>query len=204
MPLDLSIHPLRQDHYFAGIIDTISLTPIQPQESHLRALANSIIGQQLSVKAADTIIARTNLVLDLSDPTAILQADSDELRAQGISRPKLRYLRALAEHHQREAALWSSPEQLTDEQLLAELTSITGVGLWTAQMFLIFQLQRPDIFPARDLILQRALNRFFTLPDGNRAREHTAESFAQRWAPHRSLASRLLWKWESQVNKRQH
>ena len=184
-------------------MDTLSLAPIQPQESHFRALAHSIISQQLSVKAADTIIARTNLVLDLSDPTAILEADTDELRAQGMSRPKLRYLRALAEHHLRETALWSNPEQLTDEQLLTELTSITGVGLWTAQMFLMLQLQRPDIFPARDLILQRAINRFFTLPDGNRARERAAEGFARRWAPHRSLASRLLWKWESQVSNRQ-
>ena len=196
--LELSQHPLSEDSYFSGIIDRLSLTSIRPRESHLRALAHSIISQQLSIKAADTIITRTALVVDLSDPKAILDADSVDLRNQGISRPKLRYLRALADHHQSNPDLWKNPEHLSDDQLLSELTSITGVGLWTAQLFLMFQLQRPDIFPARDLILQRAVGRWFALPNRGRARERAAESIAQRWAPHRSLASRLLWKWESQ------
>ena len=196
--LDLSTHPLREDDYLAGIIDSLSLAPIQAQDSHLRALAFSIISQQLSIKAADTIIARIILVVDLSDPKAILNAGSDELRAQGISRPKIRYLKALADHHQSNPVLWRNPENLSDEQLLTELTSITGVGLWTAQLFLMFQLQRPDIFPARDLILQRAIGRWVALPDRGRARERAVENVAKSWAPHRSLASRILWKWESQ------
>ena len=202
--LDLSTHPLKEDSHLAGIIDSLSLAPLQPQESHLRALAHSIISQQLSVKAADTIIARITLVVDLSDLNAILNADSEELRAQGVSRPKIRYLKALAHHHQTNPKLWKNPDSLSDESLLQELTSITGVGLWTAQLFLMFQLQRPDIFPARDLILQRAVARWFTLPTRGKARERTAEEVAQRWAPYRSLASRLLWKWECQTNNREH
>lgn len=200
--LNLSAHPLSQDPILGKLAQSIELTELQPNPSHLFALCNSIISQQLSVKASNTIINRVNEVVDLSAPQQILDCESDQLRAQGVSRPKLRYLRAVARHQLDNEQLWRCPEALPDSELLAELTSITGVGLWTAQLFLLFQLKRPNLFPARDLILQRAVGRLTKLPDHGRARERITERFAERWSPHRSVASRLLWKWESQRDPR--
>jgi DNA-3-methyladenine glycosylase II len=156
-------------------------------------LLRSIVGQQLSTKAARTIYGR---VLDLfggetPSPQALLDADPDALRAAGLSGAKVRYVRSLAEHVlSGELELERLPE-LGDEQVAREVTAVKGLGQWTADMFLIFHLARPDVLPVGDLGVRRAVQRAYGLEELPSAEE--LERLGERWAPHRSLAALYLW-----------
>jgi DNA-3-methyladenine glycosylase II len=158
------------------------------------ALLRSIVGQQLSTKAARSIYQR---LVDRYDghaptPAQILEADPEDIRSVGLSRAKVAYLRDLAEHvEDGELRLDLLPE-LDDAEVVAELTAIKGLGLWTAQMFLMFHLGRPDVLPVGDLGIRRAVERAYELdevPD-----PATLERIAMPWRPYRTLACLYLWR----------
>jgi DNA-3-methyladenine glycosylase II len=157
------------------------------------ALLRSIVGQQLSTAAARTIYGR---VVDLfggstPSPQELLDADPDALRAAGLSGAKVRYVRSLAEHVlSGELELERLPE-LGDEEVAREVTAVKGLGQWTAHMFLIFHLGRPDVLPVGDLGVRRAVERAYGLEALPSAEE--LERLGERWAPYRSLASLYLW-----------
>jgi DNA-3-methyladenine glycosylase II len=156
-------------------------------------LLRAIVGQQLSTKAATTIYRR---VLDLfgrhaPTPRQLLRADPDELRAAGLSRAKVAYLRDLALHVEQGTLELERLPELPDEEVAAQLTAIKGLGQWTADMFLIFHLGRPDVLPVGDQGIRRAIQleyRRRKLPDAKRMR-----SIARPWQPYRSLACLYLW-----------
>jgi len=158
------------------------------------ALVRSIVGQQLSTKAARTIYGRLTELFGgkTPSPAELLAADPEDVRAAGLSRPKVSYLRSLAEHVQTGELELERLSELPDEEVSAQLTAVKGLGQWTADMFLIFHLGRPDVLPVGDLGVRRAVERAYALaeiPDAAKLTE-----IAEPWRPHRSLASLYLWR----------
>ena len=158
------------------------------------ALVRSIVGQQLSTKAARTIYERLVALFHDHTPTPeeLLKADTDKMRAAGLSRPKISYLRSLAEHVISGELELDRLTELPDEEVTEQLTAVKGLGQWTADMFLIFHLGRPDVLPVGDLGVRRAVEREYGLPDLPDAAQLT--EIAEPWRPSRSLASLYLWR----------
>jgi DNA-3-methyladenine glycosylase II len=162
---------------------------------HYGALVRTITGQQLSVMAARAIYGRLTARFDERPPTPqqILADDPEELRAAaGLSRAKVSYLRSLAEHVISGELELGRLDDLSDEDAIAELVAVKGLGLWSAHMFLMFHLDRPDVLPVGDLGIRRAIERAYGLdglPDSA-----TMEAIAEPWRPYRTLACRYLWR----------
>jgi DNA-3-methyladenine glycosylase II len=158
-------------------------------------LVRSIAGQQLSVKAARSIFLRLQARFDGRTPTPeeILADDPEALRAAaGFSRAKVRSLRSLAEHVQRGELELDRLTQLDDETIIAELTAVKGIGEWTAHMFLMFTLHRPDVLPVGDLGVRNAVMRAYGLERPPDPQALTA--IAEPWRPHRTRACLYLWR----------
>jgi DNA-3-methyladenine glycosylase II len=157
------------------------------------ALLRSIVGQQLSTKAAATIYGRLTDIFGGHAPTPrqLIAADPDAIRAAGLSRPKIAYLRDLARHVEDGTLELERLPELPDEEVTAQLTAIKGLGQWTADMFLMFHLGRPDVLPVGDQGIRRALKVQYRLrkpPDPKRM-----ERIARPWRPYRTLACIYLW-----------
>jgi DNA-3-methyladenine glycosylase II len=157
------------------------------------ALLRSIVGQQLSTKAARTIYGRMLELFDGHAPTPkqLLAADPDAIRAAGLSRPKIAYLRDLAQHVEDGELELERLHELPDEDVIEQLTAVKGIGDWSAHMFLMFHLGRPDILPVGDLGIRNAVKtqyRLRKLPDPKRL-----ERIARPWRPYRTLACLYLW-----------
>ena len=156
-------------------------------------LLRSVIGQQLSVKAAATIYDR---FLDLFDgrtptPEQLLEIEPQRLRDVGFSWRKVEYVRDLAEHVLSGELELDRLDELPDEEVIAEITAIRGFGLWSAQMFLIFFLDRPDVLPAGDLGVRKAVQVAYGLEEMPSPAE--VEARGESWRPQRTLASIYLW-----------
>lgn len=159
------------------------------------ALVDAIASQQLSVKAASTILGRVRaLGADgaAPGPAELLALADEELRACGLSRAKAAYVKDLARRFESGALRPERIASLEDEAVIAELTAVKGVGRWTAEMVLIFSLGRPDVLPVDDLGLRSAVQRAFGLAE----RPTPAEvlRMGDRWRPYRSLATLYLWR----------
>ena len=169
---------------------------------HLRArrvpvfqsLVQAIIYQQLNGKAADTILARfLKLFGDgFPSPAGILASTPEQLRSAGLSKPKAKYVRGVAE----KAVDGGLPsladcDEMTDAEIVEKLTELNGVGRWTVEMFLIFNLARPDVLPVHDLGVRRGFQIAYRrkMPEPEQL-----EKFGQRWKPYRTLAARYLWR----------
>jgi DNA-3-methyladenine glycosylase II len=162
---------------------------------HYGALVRSIVGQQLSTKAARAIYTRLTDRFGGRPPTPaeILADDPDALRAAaGLSRAKVSFLRSLAEHVVEGSLDLEHLGQLSDDEVAAELVAVKGLGPWSADMFLMFQLQRPDILPVGDLGIRNAIKLHYGLDELPSPAE--MEQIAEPWRPHRTLASLYLWR----------
>lgn len=162
-----------------------------PRANYFEALCESIISQQLSVKASDTIFRRFREATDLI-PSRIVELDEVTQKTVGLSGQKARYLRDLAEHFVRDANVFGHLDTLSDDDVIVELTKVKGIGVWTAQMFLMFTLARPDVFAPDDLGLLNAIMRAYGLPD--RPTKQEAITRAAAWTPYRSTACFHLWR----------
>jgi DNA-3-methyladenine glycosylase II len=158
------------------------------------ALVRSIVGQQLSTKAARTIYERLTELFDGHTPTPreLLETDPEGIRAAGLSRPKVAYLRDLAEHVEDGELDLEHLAELPDDEVSAQLTAVKGLGQWTADMFLIFHLGRPDVLPVGDLGIRRAAQIEYGLDDLPDPAQ--LERLAEAWRPYRSLACLYLWR----------
>lgn len=177
----------------AKIIDKIKLYELRKEKNHFKKLVRSIIGQQLSVKAAETIMNRFCALFGTRFPTPkeILKMDEEKIRACGISYSKIAYIKDLAMHVEEKKIDLKKIEKSGDEEIIEALTAIKGIGRWTAEMFLIFSLGREDVFSHGDLGLKNAIKKLYGLrkhPSPERARV-----ISDKWKPYRSLASRYLW-----------
>jgi DNA-3-methyladenine glycosylase II len=158
------------------------------------ALVRAIVGQQLSVLAARSIYARLleHFGGEAPTPAQLLAAEPEEMRAAaGLSRAKVGFLRSLAEHIESGELELGRISALPDEELVTELTAVKGLGTWTAHMFMIFELRRPDVLATGDLGVRRAAERAYGLPGLPAADE--LERMAEPWRPYRSAACLLLW-----------
>jgi len=201
-PLAPALTHLRAaDATLAGVIEAVGAFDLAaprpgeaPPADHYGALVRSIVGQQVSVAAARAIYLR---LVERSGgrtptPAEVVAADPDELRGAGLSRAKVASLRSLAEHVLSGALELDRLEQLPDEVVLAELVAVRGIGAWTAQMFLMFRLQRPDVLPTGDVGIQRAVQLAYALAERPDAAQLAA--IAAPWRPWRTVACRYLWR----------
>jgi len=165
------------------------------QTAHYDALVRAIVGQQLSTKAAAAIYRRLADRFGGRGPTPqeVLADDPELLRAAaGLSRAKVTFLHSLAEHVINGSLELEKLDQLSDDEVIAELTAVKGIGVWSAHMFLMFHLERPDVLAVGDLGVRKAMMLAYGLevmPD-----PATMEAIAASWSPHRTLACRYLWR----------
>jgi DNA-3-methyladenine glycosylase II len=157
------------------------------------ALLRSIVGQQLSTKAASTIYGRMLELFGGHPPTPkqLLAADPDAIRTAGLSRPKINYLRDLAQHVEDGELELDRLDELPDEEVIEQLIAVKGIGEWSAHMFLMFHLGRPDVLPVGDQGIRNAIMRQYRLrkiPDAKRM-----EKISKPWRPYRTLACLYLW-----------
>ena len=160
--------------------------PLRRRDQGFGAICDAVVGQQISTQAAGAILARMTAA-GLVDEAAIAGADEDSLRAAGLSRPKIRYLRGIAQ-----AGIdWPGLGDLPDDEVIARLTALPGIGRWTADIYLKFALGRADAFAAGDLALAEAARLLYDLPGRPGPAELTR--LAEPWRPWRSVAARALW-----------
>ncbi|KKT41735.1 MAG: HhH-GPD family protein [Candidatus Collierbacteria bacterium GW2011_GWB2_44_22] len=185
---------LKKDPRMKPLLKRYSVEARGVSEDLFRDLLESIIGQQLSVKAAGTIINRfMGLFPDQKNikPEDILARDEESLRSVGLSRQKISYLRSLSEFVVSEKIILATLPDLPDEQVISHLTLVKGIGRWTAEMILIFSLGREDVFSVGDLGLRTAVSRIYGV---DREDKLKIEKISQTWSPYRSLASLYLWR----------
>lgn len=171
------------------LIGDISLTK---REDHFKSLVRSCIGQQLSVKAAKTIYARFEELVGEITPEAVLKFSDEELRSVGLSKQKIAYLRDLSEKVLAKEVDLDQLERMDNDEIRKVLTSVKGIGPWTAEVFLIFSLGRTDVLPVGDLGLQRACQWLYQVERDNNGKQ-LIKSHASKWHPHYTAASLYLW-----------
>jgi DNA-3-methyladenine glycosylase II len=182
---DPVIAALMREHGACGLADAQHVDPF-------RALLHAIIGQQLSTKAAATIVRRfMDLLNGRPTPTAIARLTDAEMRAVGISGQKVRYIRDLCARLSDGSLDLHALRVLSDDQVVEALTQVKGIGRWTAEMFLMFRLQRPDVLPVGDLGIVKAVQRAYRLRSAPTADRLTR--IGERWRPYRSVACWYLW-----------
>lgn len=171
---------------WARVLPELGPLPLRRQADGFAAMAQAIVGQQVSVAAAAAIWARLDAA-GLTTEAALREASDEDLRAAGLSRPKARYLRGIAE-----ARLdWEGLRDLPDDQAIAHLVALPGIGVWTAEIYLKFALGRADVFAAGDLALQEAARIMYGLPA--RPGPAALRELALPWQPWRAVAARGLW-----------
>ncbi len=157
---------------------------------YFESLCRSIIGQQVSVAAANAIYGRFAERTEL-DPARVVALELDDIKAIGLSKQKAGYLHDLAEHFVDNPAVYNHLDTQTDEQVIEELTAVKGIGVWTAQMFLMFTLARPDVFAPDDGGLQRGMMKLYGWTELPPKKELAMR--AEAWRPYRTVASLHLW-----------
>jgi len=163
----------------------------QPRGDYFFSLCRSIIGQQVSVAAAAAILGRFEAAAKFKPDRVVKLSDAD-MKSIGLSRQKTAYIRDLAQHFVEDPEIYKHLDKLDDQAVMDELIKVKGVGLWTAQMFLMFTLSRPDVFAAGDVGLQRAMKQLYgwdAVPN-----EQELIEVAERWRPYRSVACWHLWR----------
>lgn len=175
-----------QDARLATALAQTGPLPLRLRPDGFEQLQNAIISQQVSVASANAISARMKEA-GLTDPARVLLASDDDLRAVGLSRQKMRYVRALAEADIDYTALRAEPSEV----VIKRLTQVSGIGVWTAEIYAMFSLGRADVFAPGDLALQEAARILYDLPD--RPKDRALREMSLRWSPWRSVAARILW-----------
>lgn len=167
---------------------------LRTEGTHFEALTRSIVFQQLSGKAAGTILTRFNALYPKNAPTpeAVLDTADETLRAVGLSRQKIAYMRDLAAKVVSGELPLDEVESMEDDDLIAHLVQVKGIGRWTAQMFLMFRLGRRDVLPELDLGIQNAIQRAYR--KRKRPTPRDVKKIGAKWSPHSSVASWYLWR----------
>lgn len=175
-----------QDVRFARALELTGPLPLRLRPDGFDQLLSAIVSQQVSVASAAAIWKRMQDA-GLVSPEAIMAASEDDLRGAGLSRQKMRYARALAEEGIDFEALRFAP----NDEIFKTLTKVSGIGIWTAEIYAMFSLGRADVFAPGDLALQESARMLFDLEE--RPKERALRQMAEDWSPWRSVAARLLW-----------
>ena len=187
------LHLKNSDPVMRGIIERLGPCRIQYGPPQFSSLAESIVYQQLNGRAAATIFERfTSLTGTPLTPEGVLKLSDVQLRSVGLSQQKSGYLKDLAKRtHAGELDFARLPD-LADDEVIQHLTQVKGIGVWTAQMFLMFTLKRPDVLPTGDFGIQNAMRKHYRKRKLPKPKE--MEKIARPWAPHRTVACWYLWK----------
>ena len=179
------------DGIMSRLIDVHEHPPLSSRGDAFLTLMRSIVGQQISSKAADSVWGRIENLLGAVTPESILGASYDDLRACGLSGRKSEYVVGIAEAWLTgySEIVWS---ELSDEEATSRLVALRGVGEWTAEMILIFSLLRPDVFPIADIGVIRSMERLYN--QGNALSESELMAIAESWSPYRTVATWYLWR----------
>ena len=180
------------DHVMAALIGQYPGGVLASRGSPFYTLARAIVGQQISVKAADSVWARFEARVGSVVPEAALRVPPDALRACGLSLRKVEYVQDLARHFVEGRVQPERWANLDDAAVIAELVAVRGLGVWSAEMFLIFHELRPDVFPLDDIGLQKAVALHYL--GGERPKRNDLAAFGERWRPWRSVATWYLWR----------
>lgn len=184
---------LRKDRRLAKVIDQIGEYSITITKNPYESLVEAIITQQLSGKAADSISTRFRGIYGkFPKPVDVLKTPNSKLRKAGLSYMKVSYIKDLSERIESKELRLAYMKKLSDEEVIEQLTQVRGIGRWTAEMFLIFSLGRPDVLPVGDLGLKKGIQRVYLLSE--LPQKEQMEKIAQKWRPYRSVATWYLWR----------
>jgi len=183
-------HLIAVEPRFAKAIDLAGMPPLRRREPGFASLLHIIVGQQVSVAAADGIWRRV-AEGGADAPERVLAMNDDDLRALGLSRPKVRYAKAIAVAMRDGALDLDACATGTVEDAMASLTAVTGIGTWTAELYLMFCVGRADIIADKDLAIQESARILFDLEA--RPDPKTLSALAEPWSPWRGVAARVLW-----------
>lgn len=187
-------HLKKSDPILAELFVKYKPTVVSPSQNYFESLADAIMSQQLSGKAAETIIRRFKALFPKTafpSPKQVLSKTDAELRAVGVSGAKASYLKNLAQAFVDKTLDFNKIENKTDQEIITMLVAIKGIGRWTAEMFLIFSLGRPDVFSFGDLGLRNAVKKVYGLRQDPSPKKLT--KLSARWHPYCSTASLYLW-----------
>jgi DNA-3-methyladenine glycosylase II len=180
------------DNQLGDLISIIGEVQMKSSDDCFRDLVFFVIGQQLSIKATDSIITRFKGLLNYEiTPAKILLFNDIDIRSIGVSNAKVTYIKGIAKASTDGNIDLTHIQELSNEKIIEQLTTIKGIGKWTAEMFLIFSLSRIDVFSLGDAGLQRAIKWLFEIDGDISAKQMT--SISDKWKPYRSLASLYLW-----------
>lgn len=189
------------DRRLIGIRRIAGEVPLRRSPPGFASLASNIVAQQVSTASAAAIFGRLKRLIDPLEPAAVLAADEPVFREIGLSRPKQRTLLAVSEAVFAGGLDLEALCLLDAEDAIRQLTAVSGIGPWTAEVYLLFSAGHPDIFPARDVALQSAVTTAFDLPARPSDRELTR--LAESWAPWRGVAARLFWAYYRETRGRE-
>lgn len=182
---------VKRDKHIKNVHDLVGLPPFLVRPQGFETLLALIVEQQISVKAAASILARLMAAMKKPTPKNFLKLNEEELRAIGLSGQKVKYTRDLAERIESGELDIKNINEMPDEEIHEHLQKVKGIGRWTVENYLIFALERPDVWPAGDLALQEGVRRALKLEERPTIAE--MDKIAEKWRPHRTGAALLLW-----------
>jgi DNA-3-methyladenine glycosylase II len=190
-------HLKKHDPVLRRIVPRVGKCMLRPRSDYFIVLCESIFSQQISVRVAEVLFGRFRALFPNRRPTPIstvrlLERDGRPLDGVGLSRQKRAYLLDLATHFHKKRIPTRSFKNMTDEQIIECLTQVNGIGKWTAEMFLIFTLNRPDVWPVDDLGLRNAIHRHWSISPPRKPKQLL--DFADHLRPHRTVATWYLWR----------
>ena len=195
---------LIKDKVFKDLVKSLEPLELPKSGNVFNELVKNIVYQQISYKAADNIYAR---FLDLIQKTKYLPKDlldltHDQLRSVGLSNQKARYVKNISEYFIENKLFKYNWEKDEDSEIINKLSKIKGVGIWTVQMILLFELQRPDVFPVGDLAIRQSVVELYNLEGEKKELIVQINEVAEKWRPFRSLATLYLWSWKREQQKK--
>jgi len=195
MDIEAGIDLLKKDKNMQVLINKYGRPDFNPRQDYFQSLLRSIVFQQLSGKAAQTIYERfVNLIPKTSNlcPNEVLKLDKEEIRKAGLSFRKIDYVRNLANYFKNNSFQKKDVERMSDQEISKELIHIKGIGQWTVDMFLMSTLNRADILPCTDLGIQKGIMKILNMK--NLPSKKIMENCSRKWRPYRTIACWYLWR----------
>lgn len=187
------LNHLRKDRKLAKVIDRIGEFNLSLTKNPYESLVEAIITQQLSAKAADSISTKFRAIYGkFPKPSDVMETSDAKLRKAGLSYMKVSYIKNLSKKVESKEIRLSYMKNLSDEEIIVQLTQVKGIGRWTAEMFLIFSLGRLDVLPVGDLGLRKGIKNLYSLEE--LPEKEQIERIAEKWRPYRSVATWYLWR----------
>ena len=185
-------HLMKKDRVMRRLVPKFIGASIETRGEPFVTLARSVVGQQISVKAAQSVWDRFSALMKTVNPRAVSKLTVEDMRAAGLSGRKVEYIKDLAEYFQTGKVSVKQWDAMEDEAIIAELIAIRGIGRWTAEMFLMFYLRRPDVLPLDDVGLLNGISKLY-FSDEPVSRSEVRD-LARAWEPYRSVATWYIWR----------